>query len=98
MLDHTATPVMMAYRRWQTIHAALEAATERKDEARLSTELAELADHILDLPSACAMDVLVKIAAQTIDGECGLDACPRGGEVLAEAVAMAMANACHALR
>lgn len=88
MREHpTDTPVMVAYRQWQAVHTALETCRP-EDEAGLSAEVATRADRILDLPSITALDVLAKISAQTLAGACGLDACPRGGEVLAEAVAM----------
>lgn len=93
MLDHpTDTPIIAAYRRWAAVHAAAEAATANDDVARLSEEVSDLADRILDMPSVTPLDVLAKIAAQTLGGQCGLDACPGQADLIREAVAM-VANA-----
>ncbi|WP_370275108.1 hypothetical protein [Pararhodobacter marinus] len=89
MMDQIETPVAMLFREWLTLKRKWDAAAagDLSDEVNNAwcTLVFAAADAVLDAPSAGPDDFLLKLFAQTFDGEYEIGDSPRGAEIWAEA-------------
>lgn len=89
MMAPVETPVAILFREWLTLKHKWDAAAagNLSDEANNAWcgLVFAAADAVLDAPSTGPADFLMKLFAQTFDGEHDIGDCPRGAEIWAEA-------------
>ncbi|WP_417626379.1 hypothetical protein [Pararhodobacter aggregans] len=89
MMAPVESPVAILFREWLTLKREWDAAAsgDLSDESNHAWCILVFAaaDAVLDAPSTGPRDFLMKLFAQTFDGEHEIRDCPRGAEIWAEA-------------